>query len=141
LRILLIGVDEGPWEKRKRGVIMKRLLLIAAAVLVFGLALPACGPKVVAGPAHPFAAVISGRVVYAGLGEPGVRVFVRGHGAADVTNIHGDFVIRFGTSAPAGVYRLKLELTAEKPGFYTRTVGITVRDGTTTTVRIGLKRR
>jgi hypothetical protein len=120
---------------------MKRLLIIAAVVFVLALVLPACGPRVVAGPAHPFSAVIAGRVLYAGLGEPGVRVFVRGHGAADVTNSHGDFVIRFNTSAPAGVYRLKLEVTAEKPGFFTRTVGITVRDGVTTTVRIGLRRR
>lgn len=121
---------------------MRTKLTLLALGLLTAIVISSCGPRVVVpGPRHAFVTTVTGRVVHAGHGVPGARVRIEGYSAGDVTNSRGDFIIRLTTSAPAGVHRMRVNVTAGKSGFYNRTVPITIRDGGSTSVRISLTRR
>ena len=124
---------------------MRRRILIAAAILVLALVISSCASRtvVVRNPdaRFTFATTISGRVLHAGHVVPGARVVVEGHGASDVTNSRGEFIIRFRTSVPAGTRSMRLRLNVSKPGYVTRSIGVTVHDGGNNRFTFSLARR
>jgi len=122
--------------RRALAVILGSWLVLSFAACA-GTGYAAGGVVVVKG-SHAFAAIIKGRVVNGGLGIPGARVTVAGYGQSSITDRNGYFYIRFRASAPARVHRLNVNLNVSKPGFRNRTVGISVREGATTTTRISL---
>ena len=112
---------------------MRKRILIAAVIMILALVISACASRtvVVRSPnaRFTFTTTISGRVLHAGHVLPGARIVVEGYGASDVTNSRGEFIIRFRTSVPAGTRSMRLKLNVSKPGFVTRSVAVTVRDG------------
>lgn len=125
---------------------MIRKMTLAALALLMTFLLSGCagagyasGGVGVRG-AHSFNSTIHGHVAHGGAGVPGVRVAVAGYRYFSITDGRGYYRIYFHSSAPAGVHRMGVRLNISKPGYRNRSVGITLRDGLSTSAQIGLHR-
>ena len=122
---------------------MIRKMLLAGLVLMMTALLSGCastaGAVVVRGP-HSFNSTIHGRVVHGGVGVPGARVAVAGYRYFAITDGRGYYRIYFHVSTPAGVHRMGVRLNISKPGYRNRSIGITIRDGLSTSAQISLRR-
>ena len=107
---------------------MIRKATIAVLGLVLALIYSSCASTgyvaVVSAPSKAFQATVTGRVVHAGYGVPGARVVVNRNGQHTYTGANGYFTIHLRTTAPVGVHRMSISLTASKPGLRGSTIGI-----------------
>jgi len=127
----------------QEGKTMIRKAAIAALGLILVLIYSSCASTgyvaVVSAPSKAFQATVTGRVVYGSHSVHGARVVVNRNGQHAYTGANGYFTIHLRTTAPAGVHRISISLTASKPGFSSRTVGLGIRERATTSVRINLR--